>query len=161
MAVPGIGYRQVYSMLCEIAHALIEPITYSTLSSAVTAGLHTVAVASTTNLIQGCLIVVDPGLSTQEAVYLTSVTSTQIQALFVNNHAAGAVVLGACFPTQFSTDPFYTQAEIMGYISRAQNEFLARVPCYFALIYSQIQYGQTLQSLPCTPIELIRVAFSP
>ncbi len=74
---------------------------------------------------------------------------------------AGAVVLASCFPEQASTDPFFTQSEIIGYISRAQNEFLSRVPCSFLLLYSQINFNQILQSLPCTPIELIRVALSP
>lgn len=161
MAQPGIGFVKVYRLLMEISLHLISQVSYTTLSAAVTPGLQTVNLASTVNLLAGNQVVVDAGLPTEEAVYLSMVTSTQIQALFAQSHAAGAVLLGACFPEQANTDSFYTQSEIMSYISRAQNEFLARVPCYFALIYSQINFGQILQSLPCTPIELIRVAFSP
>jgi hypothetical protein len=161
MAQVGIGFRSVFEMLVEISLALIEPVSFTTLSALVTPGIQTVSLGSTANLLQGCSIVIDPGTPAEEAIYLSSVTSTQIQALFANSHAAGAIVLGACFPTQQATDPFYTQYEIISYISRAQNEFLARVPCFYAFAYSQIKYGQILQSLPCTPIELIRVAFSP
>ena len=161
MANPGIGFRSVFEMLCEISLALIEPVAFTTLSAPVTPGVQTVALGSTASLVQGNSIIIDPRTPAEEAIYLTSATSTQIQALFANSHAAGAVVLGACFPTQQPTDPFYTQYEIISYISRAQNEFLARVPLYYALAFGTINYGQTLQALPCTPIELIRVALSP
>jgi len=161
MANPGLGYRSVFSLLCEISLALIEPVVLTTLSAGVTPGVQTVNLGSTTGLVTSTLVVIDPGLSNQEAVILADFTTTQIQALFANSHAIGAVVLGACFPTQAATDPFFTQSEILGYISRAQNEFLTRVPCSFVLSNSQINFGQMLQSLPCTPIELIRVAFSP
>src|SRR5208282_5125644 len=161
MANPGIGYRSVYEMLYEISHHLIAQTAFTTLSSAVTPGLQFVGLGSTNNLIQGTQIVVDPGLPTEEAIYLGTVTATQIQALFANSHSAGAIILASCFPEQAATDPFYTQSEIIGYISRAQNEFLSRVPCSFLLLFSEINFGQLLQSLPCTPIELIRVALSP
>lgn len=161
MANPGIGYAKAYRLLMQISLHLVSQVAYTTLSAAVTPSLQLVTLAATANLIAGNQVVIDPGLPTEEIVYLSTVTATQIQALFAQPHAAGAVLLGACFPEQANTDPFYTQQEVMGYISRAQNEFLSRVPCYFALFYSQINFGQILQALPCTPIELIRVAFSP
>jgi hypothetical protein len=161
MAQPGIGYRSVYEMMYEMAHHLVSQTSLTSLSSAVSPGLQVINLGSTANLIQGCQVVIDPGLPTEEAIILSEVTSSQIQALFAQSHAAGAVLLGSCFPEQASTDPFFTQNEILGYISRAQNEFLSRVPCSFLLSYGQINFGQILQSLPCNPIELIRVALSP
>ena len=123
MAIPGIGFKKVYQMLMEISFHLLEPVSITTLTAAVAPGLNSVTLASTVNLIQGSEVVVDPGQPNEEAIFLAEVTSTSIEALFQNSHTSCATLLGACFPTQVETDPFYTQSEIISYISRAQNEF--------------------------------------
>lgn len=160
MALVGTGYRTVSDFLIEVSQNLVEPYAQTTLSAPVSAGNQAVAVASTASMYAGTSLVVDSGSSAKEVITLSAVAGNTITATFANAHATGATVVGATFPTQQPTDPLYTQAEMLGYASRAQNEFLSKVPVIYALFYQQANFGQIFQPTPLTTIEIQRIASS-
>jgi hypothetical protein len=161
VANPGLGYRQVYSVLMEMSRHLLQPLVSATLLSAVTPGEQTVGVSNTQWMFEGAGLIVEPGTSNAELILPdTIVPSTSISALFANSHAANSLVLGATFPIQADTDPLFTPSEMLSYISRAQNDFLARVPSYYVLANATIKAGQLIQTTDCTPIQMVRVAAS-
>lgn len=161
MATIGTGYRTVNDLLIEVSYSLVEPIVKTALTGPVAAtGPQTVTVASTDNMYVGAQLVVDSG-TPREAITLTAVTpGVSITAVFAKTHLSGAILSGATFPTQYPTDPLYTQAEMLGYLSRAQNEFLAKVPVVYALFQQTAVYGHIFQPTPPTAIEIQRIAAS-
>ena len=163
MENPGVGYRTVVSLAMEMSLQLVQPIVYTPLLNSFSSGLQTAEIASTDSLYPGALLVVDSGANA-EVVTVISVTTAgsppgpAFTATFAESHVAGVLVQGGTFPVQAITDPLFTTAEILGYIARAQNEFLAEVPCIFALSHQTVNVGQMLQSAPATTIEMERVA---
>ena len=145
----------------EMSFHLCQPAVYSALASPVTAGAGvTATIASTYALYAGALLVVEvPGSAFIEVVSVTSVTNaTQFVATFVNSHSAGAPVWGATFPTQQATDPIFTQAEMLQYLSRAQYEFLTAVPCFYQRFTQTVTAGMVYQNTPPTAILIDRIA---
>ena len=142
---------------------LIEPIVNTTTSAPITASItpQVVPVASTTGIYVGAQLIIDPYLSTQEIVVVTAVIAgVSFTAIFTEDHLSGATVIAATFPVQQPTDPFFTQSEVLSYLARAQNEFLARVPCIFAFCSQTVSVGQIYQSSPGAMIEINRIASS-
>ena len=162
MANPGNGVRSVWSVLCEISYHLLEPISNTTLTANVLTGSQTVTVGSTVAMFVGAELIIDPYAAVQEVVIITAVVpNTSFTAVFVYAHSSGALVFGPTFPTQaIAGDPFFTTAEMLSYLSRAQNEFLARVPCIFQLSQQELTYGQIYQTTPANCIEIDRIAVS-
>ena len=178
-ASPGNGFRDVNSLMIEISLHLVEPVVVTSITSSVIPGLHTVGVTSTVGMYVGAQVVIEgstyseaygaggydiggyggeiPAVITITAFDPVGLTMT---AAFPQAYSSGAIVQGGTFPTQQPTDPLFTQSEIMGYIARAQNEFLARVPLVLGFFYQNILIGQVYQTLPATAIELERVALS-
>lgn len=163
MSIPGTGYRTVADVLMEISAHLCQPAVYQALTSPVAAGLaQTATIASTTYIYAGAQLIVEvPGNAEQEVVTVLSVpTATTFTANFANNHAAAAPVWGATFPTQQGTDPIFTQAEMLQYLSRAQNEFLTAVPCFYQRFFQTVSAGGIYQATPPTAILIDRIAAS-
>ena len=163
IATVGLGYRTAADILMEMSFHLCQPAVYSALSSPVTAGAGvTATIASTYALYAGALLVVEaPGSTLIEVVTVTSVTNaTQFVATFANSHSAGAAVWGATFPTQQATDPLFTQAEMLQYLSRAQNEFLTAVPSFYQRFAQTVNAGVVYQNTPPTAIMIDRIAAS-
>ena len=151
-------------MLFEISLHTCQPAVYQALTSPVTAGSGVIAtVGSTYAMYPGALLVVEiPGAALIEVVAVIAVVNaTQFTANFVNSHASGVAVWGATFPTQQATDPIFTQAEMLGYLSRAQNEFLTAVPAYYELFDQTVTANIIYQNLPTNAITVERVAASP
>jgi hypothetical protein len=169
MAQTGTGYRSVWSMMFEIGLHLVEPYTYTTTLSTIAApGSATVNVGSlgvpVPAVYNGAQLIIDTGLA-QETITITgfnpSASPPTITASFTNPHSTGVQLVGATFPTQAqSGDQFFTQSEILSYIARAQNQYLADVPMIFALNTQTVQYGQIIQPLVCDSIEIHRIASS-
>jgi hypothetical protein len=178
MAYPGSGFKSVLSMMIELSFHLIEPIIYTTTTTSVGTGGYgtggyggggygggfvnpvTVTVNSlgfpVNALYPGAQIVVDIGLN-QEIVSVISVNpaTSSFIANFLFQHPVGTLIQGATFPVQAASgDPFFTQTEILSYIARAQNNFLADVPCIFGMNTQFVQFGQIYQQLICDAIEL-------
>lgn len=169
MAQSGTGYRSVISMLMEISLHLVEPYCWTTTSAAVAApGSASISVGSLGTPVNACYIgaqlVIDTGLS-QEIITVSAFdpasTPPTITATFALPHVSGVPVAGVTFPTQaMSGDPLWTQSEMLSYLARAQNQFLADVPLIFSLNTQNVAYGQILQPLVCDAIEIHRIASS-
>jgi hypothetical protein len=153
----------------EISFHLVEPFLFTTTSSAVAAsGAATISVGTlgypVPAVYPGAQLIIDSGLS-EEVITVSGFNATSspptITATFAVPHLSGVQVVGATFPTQaLSGDQFYTQLEILSYLARAQNQFLADVPVIFALNNQTVSVGQILQPLVCDAIEIHRIASS-
>jgi hypothetical protein len=147
----------------EASYHLCQPAVYQSLASPVVAGAGvTATIQSTTYVYPGAQIVVEvPGNAEQEVVTILTVpTPTTFTANFANNHAAAAPAWGPTFPTQQGTDPIFTQAEMLTYLSRAQNEFLTAVPCFYERFFQNVNPGAIYQATPPTAILIDRIAAS-
>lgn len=161
MATTGTGYRTVNDVLIEASYQLVEPICKTMLTAPIAApGVQSVTVGSTDNLYVGAQLVVDTGANREPITIIAITPGVDITANFAETHSTGVILSGATFPTQYPTDPLYTQDEMLGYLSRAQNEFLAKVPVIYALFQQNVTYGQLFQATPPTAIEIQRIAAS-
>lgn len=163
----ALGNRQIVDIMAEIGLRLLEPIFNQILASPVGPGTDLTITLNPSSplpatqwLYPGALIVVGWHASDAEVVEVIDVTGDDtFTGTLVNAHAEGESVFGATFPTQQTTDPVWTQAEIIGYIAQAQNEFLTKVPLIFGFTENQvINAGQIYQTMPNTAVELERVA---
>lgn len=162
MAIPGTGYRTAADLLMEVSSHLAQPAVYQALASPVTAGAGvTATVTSTYAMYPGAQLVIEkPGNTSQEVVNILTVPSaTTFTANFANSHSASAPA-GPTFPTQQGTDPIFTQSEMLQYLSRAQNEFLTAVPCFYQRFFQTVSLGQIYQATPPTAILIDRIAAS-
>lgn len=147
----------------EVSLHLCQPAVYQSLTSGIAAGAGvTATVASTFYMYPGAQLVVEvPGNAEQEVVTVSTIpTAATFTANFANAHSAAAPVWGATFPTQEATDPIFTQAEMLQYLSRAQNEFLTAVPCFYQRFFQGVTLGQVYQNTPPTTILIDRIAAS-
>jgi hypothetical protein len=163
MAIPGLGYRTAADVLMEVSFHLSQPAVYQGLIAPVAAGAGVTAIiASTTYVYPGAQLVIEvPGNAKQEVVtVLTIPTPTTFTANFANSHTAAAPVWGPTFPTQQGTDPIFAQSEMLTYLSRAQNEFLTAVPCFYERFFQNVNPGGIYQATPPTAILIDRIAAS-
>ena len=168
MALPGTGFRSCWSVMIEMSLCLVEDFVYTSLTSPVSSiGPATVTVGSLgmnrPAVYAGAELIIDWGTNNQETVTVTAVntSASSFTASFIFPHAIGASVIGATFPVQAASgDYFFSQSEIQSYLARAQNQFLADVPCIFGLNTQFVQFGQIYQQLVCNAIEMNRVASS-
>lgn len=172
------GSRRVIDVLVEISGHLVEPVLQTTLvsfalqghggggygqggyGSSIVTGV-VIDVPIEFYLYVGADIILNYQGDTEEVVTVTAVNYAQnsFSCDPINEHYPGEPVFGATFPTQAATDPLFTQAEIMAYLSQAQNDFLTKVPLVLELFpLTPIAIGQQYQSLPATTIELERVS---
>lgn len=162
MATIGVGYRTVQDVLIEISLRLVEDYVNTTITAPVAAtGSQTVAVGSLWAIYVGAQLVIDSGVNA-EVITITAVDTTlnTITAVFAETHLTGVILWGATFPQQQPTDPLFTQEEMLGYLARAQNEFLSQVPAFYTLFEQTILFGNIFQTLPATATQLDRVALS-
>lgn len=167
MALPGVGFRTVGSMMIEISLALIEDFVWTTLTTSVPVpGLNTVIVGllgiNRNAVYVGARLIVDVGVN-QEIVTVTAVNpaANSFDAAFNFAHPIGTLVQGATFPVQAASgDPLFMQTEIQNYIARAQHDFLMKVPVHFRASTQFAEVGQIYQQLPCDTIELAKVSSS-
>lgn len=161
MASAGVGYRTAGDVLCEMSLHLLQEIVLTTTSAPVVAGSQTVPVGSTTAMYVGAEVAVEPYTALAEVVTIAAVSpGVSFTAVFANAHASGVQVIGATFPTQEQTDPIFTQSEMLGYLSRANNEYLSKCPVSYALAAQNLTFGQVYQNTPNTCIEINRIAVS-
>ena len=177
MANPGIGYRLACDLLMEMSFHLCQPTVATQIVSLAEAGFgsggfgeggfgggtgSSIEVTSTYAMYPGALVVVGWQTGNAEvAEVLTVPDGTHFTATLVNAHSVGETILGPTFPAQWETDPIFTQSEMLGYLSRAQNEFLTAVPAFYEFFSQNVTIGQIYQSLPSTAITVERIAASP
>jgi len=160
LATVGQGYRTAWSVLCEVSLHLLEPIVNTTLTANTSTGVQTVPVGSTVAMYVGAQLVVDNYNANQEIVTISAIGTGTFTANFAKTHNSGALIITPTFPTQQPTDPFFTQSEMLSYLARSQNEFLAKVPCIFQFFQQNITAGQIYQTTPSHTIEINRIAIS-
>ena len=181
MAAPskGIGYRTACDVLMEVSFHLLQPTVFTQIVSIATSGGggygaggygaggygggtgYTIQVQSTNAMYAGALVVVGWNLPTAEVAIVASVIDgTHFTTTLVNNHLAGESIIGPTFPIQESTDPIFTQDEMLGYLARAQNEFLTSVPCYYQRFFQDVNMGGIYQDTPSTAVLIDRIAAS-
>lgn len=156
--------RTANDLMVEICGHLVEDIVYTSLTEpAVPASPATLFVTSTLAMYPGAEVVITQPDGTQAAII--SIISADPSTLtctadLLLTYSAGATILGATFPTQQPSDPLFTQAEVLSYLARAQNEFLSKLPCIFQFSSQNVDLGVDYQALPPTAIELERVSIS-
>lgn len=168
----------------EVSYHLLEQAVYTTLTSYVGPGGYgsgayggvpgasgygygsgppeVLLLASNNALYVGAMIVIGWGLTTQEVVTVLGIAPNGYvyTSAFANSHSPGEIVMAPTFPTQQTTDPIFTQTEMLTYLARAQNEFLTDCPCYYEFSQQALTYGQVFQATPTNCIEINRVAAS-
>lgn len=172
------GYKIVNDILTEISYHLVEPVVNTTITSIVAegygdggygdggygdapdgAGSYVVYVGSLASMYTGALLVVNPHGANQEVVTIIEVGDNYFTAIFANAHVAGEPIAGATFPVGESPDPFYTQSEMLNYVSNAQNDYLVRVPLIYNVVDQAFASGQRTQAMPADTIQVERIAF--
>ena len=157
----GVGSLIVENLLEDVSYQLFEPVVNTTVPApGFAAGAQTVLVWDA-SLYVGAYVIVGVIGGDAEVVLVTATNpGTSFTATFLNAHVAGDPVIGATFPTQsVAGDPFFTQAEMLGYVSEAVNDFLLRVPLVYAVTTS-ISMPPTSQftTLPTDCMKPVRVA---
>jgi hypothetical protein len=160
--------RIANDLMVEISGHLVEDIVNTTLTEpAIASATATLAVASNLAMYPGAEIIIsNPDGSNPTLLTVLTVTPTggpspgTITASLLSSYPTASTLLGATFPTQQPSDPLFTQAEILSYLARAQNEFLSKVPCILQFTSQNIALGEEYQALPATAIELERVSIN-
>jgi len=159
MAVPGSGYLIANDILTDISYVLVEPVVNTTLGTPVVApGVATIFPPTTVSMYPGAMVIVGTGTK-QEVVTISAVTPTTITATFAFTHPGTDLVVGATFPVCQTIDPFYSQAEMLNYLSNAENDYLVRVPMILNVVTQNFTPTQKIQSVPSDTLQIERVAY--
>lgn len=176
MAVQGAGYLTALDILCDCSYQLFEPIVDTTITSIAVAGGYgeggfgeggygggtgyLIGVNSVAAMYVGALVVIGYQGSNQEvAVILEIGPGNQFITALTNIHSVGEKVFGPTFPVRQPTDPLFTQAEMMAYLSTACNDFLTDVPLVYQIV-ENLTINPTLQNglLPTDCMVPMRIA---
>ena len=158
MAFPGNGYKIANDLLNEISTVLIEPVVNTTLGTAVAApGVATVTPGTMASIYAGAQLIVGTG-GTVEVITVSSVTPTTLTATFLFAHGASDQLIGATFPVGEDNNPFFTQTEMLGYLSDAQNDYLTSCPLILNRATQHFNPAQRIQNVPVDALQIERVA---
>lgn len=178
MAARINGIRTPCDLLMEISYHLIEQVVNATITTFRQGGFgdggfgtggyggpngFVIGVNDLTGFYVGAQVVVGWNLPTAEVgnVIFVNYTTKEVSIEpLLNAHSIGETILAPTFPTQAPTDPLWTQTEMLGYVARAQNEFLIKCPIIYQILTDQhvFNIGQQFQTYPQNFIELERVA---
>ena len=132
--VIGVGSLIVNDILSDVAYKLIEPVVNTSFPFAFAAGEQTIPVWDPSIYVGALLVAGVVGSSAEVVTVSAVVPGTSFTASFQNPHAGGELITGATFPVQNSAgDPFFTQLEMLTYLSNAVNDFLTRVPLAYSI----------------------------
>lgn len=144
----GVGYLVANDVLTDAAFALVEPSVNTVVPfGGIAAGLQTVTVFDLAMYV-GAEILVGVLGGNLEVVTITAVVAgVSFSAVFANVHVAGEPIVGATFPVQnYLGDSFFTQPEMLGYLSTAVNDFLSDCPLVIA-VNDSLVVPATVQSI--------------
>jgi len=160
MAGPVIGAGQltVIDLAMQCSYFLFEPIVRDQFPSAVATGLQAVNIADP-SIYVGAYLVAGAHTANAEVIQVTAVTANSFSAAFTKTHAAGDWLFGATFPVRYPTDPLFTQAEFIAYISSAVNDFLVDCPLVYAIADLTVQPTQQNVALPTDSLFPVRIAY--
>jgi hypothetical protein len=160
MAAPvvGAGYLRVIDRLQDTSLALFEPVVNLQFPVTIAAGVQTIGVGDP-SIYDGCLLVAGVTGGNLEVITVTASTVNSFTATFANAHAAGEWINGATFPVRYPTDPLFTQAEMLAYISSATDDFLTDVPLAYNLADLTVSPTQQNTPLPVDSLFPVRIAY--
>jgi hypothetical protein len=161
MATPviGAGYLRVIDRLQDVSYSLFEPVVNLQFPVPIGSGPQIIGVGDP-SIYVGCLLVAGITGVNLEVITVTAFTPTSFSAVFANAHATGEWINGATFPVRYPTDPLFTQAEMISYISSATNDFYTDVPLAYNL--ADLTVGPTAQNtaLPSDSLFPVRIAYN-
>jgi hypothetical protein len=141
----GVGYLVANDILMDVAYRLLEPCVNTAFFSNIMAGAQTIPVWDPSLYVGAQLLAGVLGTSAEVVTVTAVVPGTSFTATFVNNHAGGEPIVGATFPVQNTAgDYFFSQLEMLTYLSNAVNDLLVRVPIVFNVTDSVV-FGPTQQ----------------
>ena len=156
---PGNGFRIANDVLTDISYVLVEPVVSIPLGAPVAGGAWTLTPSSMTGIYDGAQLVAGVPGGNLELLTVANVTATTFDVTFQNAHLASEVVSGATFPLapQDSTH-FFTQEEMLEYLSNAQNRYLTACPFLLNTATQIFNPGIKVSGLPADAVQLERVA---
>jgi hypothetical protein len=168
MASPviGAGFLRVVDRLQDCAYALFQPVVNQQLPAPISAGSQTIPISNpavwvpTVCLYTGAQLVCGVTGGNLEVVTVTAVNvGVSFTATFANAHAAGEWINGSTFPVRYPTDPLFTQAEMIAYISSACSDFYTDVPLCYNLATLAVPFMQQNTPLPADSLFPVRIAY--
>lgn len=152
-----MGVTTVEDILEMVAFHLLEPVLSTALLSPLAVGTQTASVGSVAGLYAGALVLVGTVLDAEQ-VTVASVGAGTFVATFANAHPVGDPVRAAPFPSGQPSMPLWTQAEILGYVSDAQNELLLDARPTYNYATQPCLIGVRYYPLPADCIRAERIA---
>lgn len=149
-------------VMMDIGLALLEPLVNTTLNPTagnVSPGVQAVTPGSMVAIYVGALIVVGAnGNPAQEVVEVISTTTTAFVASFQNPHPSTEPITAMTFSSGVPTSPLFSQSEVLGYMTDAQNDFCLKVRPVYAVGTVGITPGKKLYSAPAASIRVERAS---
>ena len=139
----GVGFLTAQDILCDVSYRLLEPVVSTVFWNTVMAGQQTILTADP-NIYVGAQLLAGVLGTSAEVVTVTAVNpGVSFTAVFQNNHAGNEPIVAATFPVQNTAgDYFFSQLEMLTYLSNAVNDFLTRVPLVYNVTDSVV-FGPT------------------
>ena len=152
--------RIANDILEDVSLHLIETVVDTSIALAVSSGSQTVIPGSMKGIYAGANLIIARGGANEEVVTVASITSADFTATFANSHTAGVAVNGATFSSGQTNHPLFTQAEMLGYLEDAQNDFLMNVRPVYNTDTKAISNGVRYYTQPAKAIRLESIAIS-
>jgi hypothetical protein len=144
----GVGYLLANDILTDVSYKLLEPVVKTVFYDNIMAGSRTILTASPSIYVGAQLLVGVMGVSAEVVTVTTVDPGVSFTATFANNHQGNEPIVGATFPVQQSAgDAFFTQLEMLTYLSDTVNDFLVACPLVYN-ISTGVTFGPTQQIAP-------------
>lgn len=159
--VIGAGYLISNDRLTDAAFCLIQPsVNTAVPAGGIGSGVQIVPVWDPSMYVGAQIVVGAAGSSDIEVVTISIVLpGTSFSAVFQNAHVAGEPITGATFPVRNPVDQLFTQAEMLGYLSTALNDFLTDVPLLYEVADITVPPTSQYTPLPDDCMFPVRVAW--
>lgn len=166
MVFPGNGFKIANDVLTEISYVLVEPVVNTAPVSSVGPGTNvTVTPANMANIYAGAYLLMGAAANGNfEEIQVLTVTSTTFTANLTYAHPSGDFLYGATFPVGLPeatggvlTNPFFTQVEMLQYLSDAENNYLTACPMLLTAVDQTFTTGATVGTIPADAIQIERI----
>lgn len=160
-ALRGVGFLIVEHLLEDVSFALFQPYVNTTVpAGGIAVGTQTVAVYDP-SMYAGAQLAVGEIANNIEVVTISAViVGVSFTATFVNTHLSGEPILGATFPIRQTSDPLFTQGEVIQYLSTAVNDLLTDCPLVYAVNDAiTVSPSEQNTALPVDCMYPVRVAY--
>lgn len=161
----GVGYLIVNDVLTDAAFTMLQPSVNTTVpGGGIAIGAQVVPVWDPSMYPGAQIVIGGVGTSGIEVVTIVALApGTSFTAVFANVHSAGEPIRGATFPVRQTTDPLYTQAEMLAYLADAFNDFLLEVPLVYevdpAVVVNPTQQNVALPADSMFPVRVASAGY--